>query len=139
MKVKLDVGHFDDPEKNEYNIGLFLNALIEGYDVRLLVDTGASLSFLDQGWVKKHPRLKYFLSDDDFVYEVSATGSNVKSNKKLQVDKFKVGNRIFEQNFKILPLNIEDKDAYIGIIGMDFLAKHQIIIDCKNFQIIFKN
>ena len=95
----------------------------EGKAFTLLIDLGATHSFISLACVRKLtlPVLTKFKP-----LVKLATGQYAQSITSIGELEFKLGGYQRIASFRVLPLGI-----FYGILGMDWLAKHNATIECK--------
>lgn len=138
-KVKFDVLNWD--EKDLHNASPVITAKIDMFTVTLLIDTGASISFIDEKFVKKHTYLKHMVTKcTDGGYNLEKhTEANITS-KELVTKNFKFGRALFEHRFVLAKLDggdVSGDRGYDAIIGFDFLKKYKMCIDFHTQVITF--
>jgi len=107
--------------------------------ITLLIDTGASLSFMDRRFVDKNTMLKLFEVKRDKSWIVNALGKEVVVDSILHTKNMHINGAVFEHDFVIMDLDAyhENKDmVYHGIVGFDFLIRHGITLDFSNFSLL---
>lgn len=102
----------------------------EGIGFYLLIDSGATHSFISPASVKKM-NLKP-QKDTKLTVEL-ATGKQIQSYTSIKNLNFTLGGHQTNASFRVLPLGI-----YNGILGMDWLIKNNASIECKAGQLKFK-
>lgn len=100
-----------------------VNASVEGHPVRLLLDTGASLSGLSNSFTAIYPSL---LKDRKPIHLNTASG--VQKSFLFTVNNINIGSLEFNQHILAqLPMgNIGDFD---GLLGVDILGRFDFVID----------
>ena len=98
-------------------------AEFEGKAFTLLTDLGATHSFISPTCVRK--LTLPVLTKSKFLVKL-ATCQYAQSVTSIGKLKFKLGGYQTIASFRVLPLGIFD-----GILGMDWLAKHNATIECK--------
>lgn len=103
--------------------------------LKFILDTGSSVCVLDESSIAKLKDFKYLDKEDNLV---DVNGGKVK--RKYGTFKFKCENVNFENKFLITDLtNIKEsvkEDSGIsidGIVGSDFFAKYQYVIDFDKY------
>lgn len=103
--------------------------------LKFILDTGSSVCVLDESSISKIKDFKYLNKEDNLV---DVNGGKVKRN--YGIFKFKCENINFENEFLISDLsNIKEsikEDSGIsidGIVGSDFFAKYQYVIDFDKY------
>ena len=100
-----------------------VNATIEGYPVRLLLDTGASLSGLSNSYTEKYPSL---LKDLKPIRLNTASGS--KDSFLFTVNSINLGSLAFNQHI-LAQLPMDNAGAFDGLLGVDILGRFDFVID----------
>ena len=98
-------------------------SVYEGKAFTLLIDLGATHSFTSPACVRKLT-LPMFTKSKLIIK--LARGQYAQSITSVGELKFKLGGYQTAASFRVLPLGIFD-----GILGMDWLAKHNATIECK--------
>ena len=120
---------------NPYNAVPIVEVKIDMTTCLLLIDTGASVSFLDAKFVETRPELKIFIEKGDIIEVDSFEKSNKKVSKVIHTKNLTIRNATFEHILYVMPLNISFKNKelnYHGILGSDFLLEHKAIINLEN-------
>ncbi len=100
-----------------------VEASVEGYPVRLLLDTGASISGLATSYTEKYP----FLLKNTKPIRLNTANGSVNS-LLFMVDSFSIGTLVFKQHaFAQLPM--DDTHHFDGLLGVDILAQFEFTID----------
>ncbi|KAI3701720.1 hypothetical protein L6452_27002 [Arctium lappa] len=103
---------------------------IDGRDVCVLFDTGATHSIVSENFEEN---LKPYERSTDFPLHITTPmGSSVCILGEFPNCPLFIGDRIREVT--LLPMKMDHFDI---ILGMDWLSKHQVSIDCKAKQIVF--
>ena len=118
-------------KRSSNNSGMFVNVQICDKNVKLLVDTGATLSILSDNLYNS---LKSSLGGEHKLTKVkreilSATDEPVKCSGKT-VMSIKIGNKIYKQEFAIAEISTD------GVIGLDFLNKYRCKVDIVNRKLL---
>lgn len=100
-----------------------VNATVEGYPVRLLLDTGASLSGLSSGFTAAHPSL---LKDRKPIRLNTAGG--VKDSFLFTVSNISIGSLEFNQHI-LGQLPMDNGGGFDGLLGVDILGRFDFVID----------
>ena len=95
----------------------------EGKAFTLLIDSGATHSFISPACVRK---LTLPVLTKSKISVKLATGQCAQSITSVGELNFKLGGYQTTASFRVLPLGI-----FYGILGMDWLAKHNATIECK--------
>lgn len=135
-KVKLDVIQWDVNDLR--NGSLTVKGTLDGIPLLFLIDTGCSISMININYAKKHNVLKHFIEKDAVEHLIDMAGNRVTGSKILRSKNFKLGNRKFEQNFKVMKMNIDYRrknESYHGIIGHDFFITHKTIINFEDLTL----
>ena len=103
----------------------------EGIKFNLLIDSGATHSFISPACVRKLSLP--LLSDSKLTVEL-ATGKQTHSSSSIGDLKFNLGGHQTEAKFRVLQLGIYD-----GILGMDWLIKNEAALECKSGKLRFKD
>ena len=113
---------------------LICKAKVNGKNVRLLIDTGASRTVFDQ------ERIQQFVSNETFVKNEKLStglGTNSMPTSTVSLKSFKLGDLKIE-NFTAVLLDLQHVNstygslghsAIDGVLGNDILMKHKAIID----------
>ena len=121
------------------NVEITLMAYIGKEKHYFLIDTGATCSFINKEFIEKHPRLKHFINESDLEYSVGGLIEEAKSIFNIEL-KLRFGKKLdeIEQEFIIIDHSRGDKNAYMGILGMDFFNKYLCIIDFEKNVLSYK-
>ena len=103
----------------------------EGIGFNLLIDSGATHSFISSACVRK---LNLPLHADSQLRVELATGKQTQSIASVGTIAFRLGDHNTEAKFRVLPLGIYD-----GILRMDWLIKNEASIGCKQGELRFKD
>jgi clan AA aspartic protease (TIGR02281 family) len=124
-------------------IGLrFVNAKLDQHDVRLLVDSGASETVLDETLMKQlgfsledHPSAKTVLSDG------SELPMKVLKNQKLSLGNATLDGDFFISDFTALmnAINQDQQSPFVGILGNKQMLEMNSIIDLSNHKLYIKH
>lgn len=137
MRRSIKLHHWDNLEDSP-NCCPILSCELDGVRVSLLIDTGASTSFLDLKFINKHPKLKKQVSLGKYDYDFNSLGGQNNTSKVLLTKNFSILSKQFEQEFKIMDLNLPKNSGtypYVGILGFDFIVHHKITLNFKDFII----
>ncbi|XP_024963956.1 uncharacterized protein LOC112504252 [Cynara cardunculus var. scolymus] len=103
---------------------------IDGRDAYVLFDTGATHSIVSENFEEN---LKSYEQSTEFPLHITTPmGSSVCIVGQFPNCPLFLGDRI--QEVTLLPMKMDHFDI---ILGMDWLSKHRVTIDCKAKQIIF--
>lgn len=91
-----------------------INALMNGQNVNMLLDTGASMVALSKDDAK---RLGYSYTDKDFTQQGSTASGKVKFIE-VKIRNIKIGNMVF----KDVPAAIIDQPNVPALLGMSFIS-----------------
>lgn len=135
---------FDFSERiNKY--GLILTSIyIKGKQAVMLIDTGATNNVIDLNFIKENDikiptlvkgKLFGFNSDSEFIFTKQIIKDilveNVfKTNIEFTITDFEKTTKMFMDEYGI---------KFNGILGNDFLIKHNATIDFNNKKIIYEN
>lgn len=121
---------------------LFLEGLIEDKPVRLLIDTGASKTVLDQQFIKNELPDLLVEASDDLTGGLGA--SELKSSyaqiQKLHLNDFQISDvrvAVLDLNHVNQSYNRIKQPPIQGIVGSDLLKKFAAVIDYGKAHILF--
>lgn len=100
-----------------------VNATVEGYPVRLLLDTGASLSGLSSSYTAAYPSL---LKDRKPIRLNTAGGA--KDSFLFTVSNLSIGSLEFNQHI-LSQLPMDNGGGFDGLLGVDILGRFDFVID----------
>jgi predicted aspartyl protease len=130
--IKLKIKHLESE-----NWHLFVAGRVDGEKVNLVVDTGASHSCFDIGFVSQLYNNESFT---EFTGISTSIGSNSLQAKMTTLKELKIG-RFTLKNYAVILLDLSHvNSAYKmkkritiqGIVGSDLLKKYGAVIDYKN-------
>lgn len=98
----------------------------------MLIDTGSSLNLLS---VDAFQNVNIDKFKSCYMPILTATGDKVILDKCVCVE-FLLNNRLFEENFYIMP--DANTHSFMGILGMPFLTANKAIIHCENNSLDFE-
>lgn len=101
----------------------------EGKEFKLLIDSGATHSFISPGTVRK---LSLVTQSDSKLTVELATGKRTHSTSSVGNLNFKLGGHMTKASFRVLPLGIYD-----GILGMDWLTMNDASLECRDRKLSF--
>ena len=127
-------------EEDGYHI--FIKAVINGREARLLVDTGASRTVFDSD------RIKAFLSKENHIFEKidklsTGLGTNTMESHTVVLDEFSLGDTTFREYLAVV-LNMEHVNkSYLllgnppidGVLGGDLLYELKAVVDYRKKQL----
>lgn len=134
-RFEMEIINWDNDDL--FNSSPIIKAKIDMTTCYLLIDTGASISFIDKKFLDKQPLLKNFVEKGDRVYLSNMIGGVSKSTKIVRTKNLTFGGKKYEHDFNIVDLNIsqENKElVYHGILGFDFLVKHKVVLNFSDFN-----
>lgn len=100
-----------------------VDASVEGYPVRLLLDTGASLSGLSSSYTAAHPSL---LKDRKPIRLNTASGA--RDSFLFTVSNINIGSLEFTQHI-LAQLPMDNAGDFDGLLGVDILGRFDFVID----------
>ena len=122
---------------------LFIRGSINGKEYDLLIDTGASHTIFDATLIPELP------ADETEYHEIQSAGINEgQLNASIgRIEKFKLGDLKCSEWIVILIDLTHVNEMYrkftdkvvAGLIGSDFLLKHNAIIDYKKRELVLRN
>ena len=122
---KLNLSHYTEvPLKrigNQYQVTAIINGTQQ---VKLMVDTGASITSIDSGILN----LLGVSSDDDPVIILDTAGGNI-SSPITRIGSLEVEGALI-RDLKVASLDFSDIEVH-GLLGMNFLERFRFIIDQK--------
>lgn len=128
MRVKMNYEYYDGDKSDPHNFYPVVVCTINGVKVSLLVDTGASASYLDRSFVDKHPELKNCVEKleslviNTFNQDTDAIGLLTSTN-------FKFGRMRFVEAFFITHIHKHSTDKYDGMLGMTFFSAYNCVLN----------
>jgi predicted aspartyl protease len=129
--AKLDEGtHAEDDSPPEMTIALtrfgeqiLVQVEVEGDQVMLLLDTGASISGLTASFINQHPSLV----KSPKPIQLNTASGTVESYLFL-VDSFTIENITFNKHM-LARLPMDNMDRFDGLLGIDILGRFDFVID----------
>jgi hypothetical protein len=105
---------------------IILHTTINKHEARILVDSGATMNYIDRGFVRKH-QLPY-KQTQEWASIVGFDGETISKGYKQKIKDATVRSDRYRASiiFDLAPLNTECYDA---IVGMDWLKRFNPIID----------
>jgi predicted aspartyl protease len=100
-----------------------ISASVEGYPVRFLLDTGASLSGLASAYTTKYPDLLKAMKPIRLN-----TASGIRDTFLFTVNDIKIGDLIFNQHI-LAQLPMDNSLGFDGLLGVDILGRFDFVID----------
>jgi predicted aspartyl protease len=101
--------------------------------VKMVLDTGASHSFIDFGILVKEG---FRLNDTKGLIPVETANGIIYANR-FKLDKIEAFDLVI-QNFEITSYLFEDPESeFMGVIGLDFLKSQKFCIDLEKEEISF--
>lgn len=134
LKIQMEILNWE--KEDIFNSSPVIRAKIDMSPITLLIDTGASISFIDKKFVEKHNILKNFIEKGGHTYFANMLGGTAKSDKIVKTKNLTFSKKNFEHEFQIIDLNIctENQDlVYHGILGFDFLMRHKVELNFVDF------
>jgi hypothetical protein len=119
-------------EQDSYH--LFVPGIVNGYPCRVLIDTGASKTVFDRGYLASH-EAQIVLKENEKLS--SGLGTNTMKSETAFISTFSLGERtITDYEAAVLDLaHVNNSYAQLGlepvhaILGNDILAKYKAVID----------
>jgi tetratricopeptide (TPR) repeat protein len=128
--AKLDGDSVDDENLPEITVPLIrfgsqfiVPVKIEGESVKLLLDTGASLSGLTSSFINRH----YSMVKSPKPIQLNTASGSVESYLFV-VDTFTIDNITFNKHM-LARLPMENMDQFDGLLGVDILGRFDFVID----------
>jgi len=106
-----------------YGNQYLINANIEGYPARLLLDTGASISGLSSSFTAKYPSMIKATKPIRLN-----TASGVHDSFLFTVSNISIDNLVFNQHM-LTQLPMDDSQGFDGLLGIDILGRFDFVID----------
>jgi len=100
-----------------------VDATVDGYPVRLLLDTGAAISGLSAGFTAKYPEL---LKGQKPIRINTAGGSY--NTFLFAVNNINIGDLVFNQHM-LVQLSLANSSYFDGLLGVDILGRFEFVID----------
>lgn len=100
-----------------------VNASVEGNPVRLLLDTGASLSGLSGSYIAKYP---YLVKDKKLILLNTAGGSQ--PSYLFTVNNINIASLQFNKHI-LAQLPMGNMEGFDGLLGVDILGRFDFVID----------
>ncbi len=124
------------PQKKEKTIALqksnnqfFIEVIIDNQKLKLLVDTGASITMLNNSIAQK---LFHRVLEDPITIQTAS--GNTKASK-IEVQNIKIAEIVYD-NIEIISSNENVFQNFDGLLGMNILKHFQL--DAKNSQLIYE-
>lgn len=120
-----------------FNSSPVIEARIDMTPCLLLIDTGASVSFIDNKFLKKQPLLKTFIEKGDTTFLCNMLGGVSKSTNIIKTKNLTFGGKTYEHQFQVLDLNIDHRNKeliYHGILGFDFLLRNKVVLNFSDLS-----
>lgn len=128
--AKLDEGSAEQDEAVEMTVPLIrfgsqflVPVIIEGEQVKLLLDTGASISGLTASFINRH----YSFVKSPKPIQLNTASGTVESYLFL-VDSFTIENITFNKHM-LARLPMDNADQFDGLLGIDILGRFDFVID----------
>lgn len=135
-KIPFDVYLWD--ENNMGNASPVVVAKIGQKKYKFLVDTGASVCFLDKSVCLENRSLnKRITKKDEIHISLTVMGEFKSLDEKIENVCLKMNGSDFYENFYLMDLG-DDTEYYDGIIGFNFLYKHKISLNIDKLYLEFK-
>jgi len=112
---------------------IILNAKLNNTIIKCIVDTGANSSYINKN------KIDEFLNKNIKCYDTYVHGFN---------DKHKINSILYDVYININDMNLKtnlliidklDNKIFDAVIGLDFIKKHNILIDYCNNALVFGN
>lgn len=137
MRKAIDLLNWDNDDM--LNCSPVLKCKLNGVEVTLLLDSGASISFLDKAFLLRTPALKPLLQKGKHAYHCNGFGASKSVNEIAIIETLTFASKRYVHEFKVTDLNLPKNNKgvlYHGIIGFDFLAMHKLTLNFKDFMIL---
>jgi hypothetical protein len=120
-----------------YDYHYFIKIKLNNRTANLLVDTGAAASLLDINQANDYEFKFYIIQDATFAGAGGLSNRFRVTSYKFDHDDAKLNVYAFGADLKFVVESFKEKGiSVVGVIGSDFLKKHDAIIDYKNKQLI---
>lgn len=119
---------------------LLVKASVNGNDVTMLIDTGASRTVFDKGRILRFSDEESFLSLEKMS---TGLGTTMMETQSTVLKKFQVGELVIK-NFETIVIDLShvnltyaklDLPAIDGVLGSDLMVKHHAVIDYRKKEI----
>lgn len=100
-----------------------ISASVEGYPVRFLLDTGASLSGLANTYTAKYPTMLKATKPIRLN-----TASGIHDSFLFTVNDIEIGDLVFNQHI-LAQLPMDNSQGFDGLLGVDILGRFDFVID----------
>lgn len=112
------------PEAFGRVVMLYVDAEVNGVKIKAFVDSGAQMTIMSQACARRCGVMR--LIDERFKGVAQGVGSsNILG--KIHLNPIKIGGQVFLSSYTVL-----EQDSMDFLLGLDFLRKHQAIIDLKS-------
>lgn len=120
----------------EHQTMFIVEAVLEGHLIRLLVDTGASISFVADHWLKavNISNDKLVATESDMVVRLG-DASTSPVNRVLEQAEFVLAGFSTETDFHVLAL----PTGFDAVLGLDYMDKYQVVLDVANKALHLRN
>lgn len=128
--LEMEIINWD--KEDIFNSSPIIEAKIDMTTCVLLIDTGASISFIDKKFLKKQHLLRLCVEKGEKTYLSNMLGGVSESTNVLNTKNLILGNNKFEHEFKVIDLNIDHRNKeliYDGILGFDFLLRNKVALN----------
>lgn len=115
---------------NSTNQPLSVHFIFDAKDYRALLDTGASMSLVNEKVVRTKTNLRFLNKRRTLM---TADGNLINSSQDVVLT-FSLGNRSYSHSFVICP-----KLEFDAILGMDFIRLHSLRIEAVPFAVFLDN
>lgn len=136
-QIEVDINIYNWEKGNLYNSSPLITGKIDMVPITFLIDTGASISFINKSFIEGHPRLNFTKEIGEKKYLLNMLGEGANSNEIIFTKNLTFGKQKFEQEFCLIDLhkpNDGKASIYQGIIGFDFLMQNKIKLNFHDFS-----
>jgi clan AA aspartic protease (TIGR02281 family) len=113
----------------KYGQHYIINATINNTAIKLMIDTGASVSVINQS-------LKNNFTHTSINKNIQvSTAAGIAKNHLVKVDNFSIDDIVINE-YKLMISHIEISKNFDGLLGMNFLSKFKFFIDQENSVLV---
>lgn len=125
-------------EEDKYNVSPVFDIVINRKKHQILLDTGASICFIDRDFVEANKYLRERKQPTNKPeFEAHTVGGISSIDFFIPNLNFKIGTTVFIEDFYIIDVG-ENSDTFCGLVGFNFLMKNKINIDIEKLFLNLK-